>query len=104
MTNTIMNNNKKLSPKFFLSTLAASAAVGLAAGLVGGWLSFVYLKSSVLPAPASNVAIPSERQIFVGEESATIDAVAKVAPSVVSIVIQKDVSRLPRRTTNEFFR
>ena len=72
------------------------AIIGLAAGLVGGVAGDVYVapwyKEKVLRQEAAKG--PGGERIILDEESAIISAVEKVNPSVVSIVITKDLPKL----------
>ncbi len=82
-------------------TIIVSTLIGTLLGVVGGalvgpivrnnlnsWLGFNLLN----PAPVNQLY--SQRVVKVIEESATIEAVKKVSPAVVSIVITKDLSKL----------
>lgn len=85
--------------------IVVAAFVGLVFGGVGGVLGGLYGKSYIIPwfqknflGEESDISgkISGEQAITqaVMEESATTSAVKKVAPSVVSIVISKDLSKI----------
>ncbi len=85
-----------------LVTIIVSTLIGAILGILGGaligpmvrnnlhsWLGINFLA----PTSPSN-QIYSQQVIKVTEESATVEAVKKVSPAVVSIVITKDLSKL----------
>ncbi|MFA5413275.1 MAG: trypsin-like peptidase domain-containing protein [Patescibacteria group bacterium] len=91
--------------KQFQKVLIAAVLVSLIFGGIGGMLGGIYGKSHIIPwfqkfFLGEDVQIGegtlSERAITqaVIEESATVSAVKKVAPAVVSIVVSKDISKI----------
>ncbi len=91
--------------KSFQKIIVAAALVGLIFGGVGGTLGGLYGKSYIIPWFAKNFlgqdvvigggsASEQAKTQAVIEESATVDAVKKVAPAVVSIIISKDISKI----------
>ncbi|MBI5466027.1 MAG: trypsin-like peptidase domain-containing protein [Candidatus Kerfeldbacteria bacterium] len=78
--------------------------VALLAGVVGGAATILWgqpllqqlgLVSSVNnPAAGNTVNAPASQTLSVQEESATTEVVKKMAPSVVSIIISKDLSKI----------
>jgi serine protease Do len=91
--------------KQFQKVLIAAVIVSLIFGGIGGTLGGIYGKSHIIPWFQKNFlgkdvqigeGTLSERAITqaVIEESATVSAVKKVAPAVVSIVVSKDISKI----------
>lgn len=91
--------------KSFQKIIAVAALVGLIFGGVGGILGGLYGKSHIIPwfqknflgkSGVSEEERASEQAITraIIEESATVDAVKKVSPAVVSIIISKDLSKI----------
>ncbi len=58
-------------------------------GLMGGYLSYIFLVKNDITGSINNVTKQDVK--VVNEQSAVVDVVSKVSPSVVSIVISKDV-------------
>ncbi len=83
-----MPNKPKEKSNFFIITLIVSFLVGGVSGGIIGGLSANYFASS----DSSSTTI--NKQINIEESSATIDVVEEVSPSVVSIVISKDLSEI----------
>lgn len=85
--------------------LIVTLVLAFLAGLVGGVSALVW-GGSVLSAwgvpsqvnPLLNLGSTFTRTLKVEEESATTEAVKKVSPSVVSIIISREVSQLYNRT------
>ncbi len=88
--------NTPSSRGFLALTVALSVAFGSASGYLAGRRAF----SAGSPSPTSVV----EKQVYV-EESEIIDTVKKVSPSVVSIVITKDLPLYQQRlfSADDFF-
>lgn len=86
----------KQQSKVFLIALVVSFVVGGVTGGLAGWFAGQYGFNE----PNGGIQLPfsdrigDRKVVRVEEESATVDAVEKVAPSVVSIVISKDLSKL----------
>lgn len=83
--------------------LAVTVLLSFLIGGVGGMLGGLYGKSYIIPwfvknflgqESAHNLTKEAAITQAVVEESATVDAVKKVAPAVVSIVISKDLSKI----------
>lgn len=95
--------------KSFRKIIAVAALVGLIFGGVGGVLGGLYGKSHIIPWFQKNflgedvvIGNDESERVFtqaVIEESATISAVKKVAPAVVSIIISKDLSKINNSNT-----
>src|SRR3989338_1958379 len=96
---------KTLKRKEMLWLMPAVAAVSVVSGLAGGFV-FEYLKGNLfIPAPGENVAQEGGINEYVPQttqEQKIIDAVKLVSPSVVSIVITKDVPVIEQYFTNPF--
>lgn len=104
-----MPQDKQLK-KLIIITVLISLFVGWVSGILGG----LYGKSYLLPwfeknflgkSPFVEITPPVSKEItkVVEEESAAISAVKKVAPSVVSIVITKDLSKIYNLTGPDIF-
>jgi serine protease Do len=104
-----MPQDKQLQ-KILIIVVFLSLLVGWTSGVLGG----MYGKSHIIPwfeknflGKAATLAQPTlaGREILraVEEESATIAAVKKVSPSVVSIVISKDLSKMYNLTGPDVF-
>ncbi len=71
-------------------------------GLVGGAFGAAYvskipgLEKLAGSGPAGQGGQPAGQKIVVGEDSAIINVVKKASPAVVSIIISKDISKLPQ--------
>lgn len=100
--------------KIIIITAAVSLLVGSIAGGSLGIVGGIYGKSHIIPwfeknilekPPATEIAPPVSGRItqVVEEESATIAAVKKVSPAVVSIVITKDLSKIYNLTGPDIF-
>jgi len=96
---------KTLKRKEMLWLMPAVAAVSVVSGLAGGFV-FEYLKGNLfITAPGENVAQEGGINEYVPQttqEQKIIDAVKLVSPSVVSIVITKDVPVIEQYFTNPF--
>lgn len=93
------NNDKKRTVRlgFMVAVLLLVAVV--IAGILGRGIKF----SNPFPASKEITEQKNETsQVVVEEESATIDAVKKVAPAVVSIVISKDLSKYYNLRTSPY--
>jgi serine protease Do len=79
-----------------------SLVIGGISGGVAGGLGLKYLmpwfKTNILKNQSE--AVSSEKLEIKEEESATIDAVKSVSPSVVSIIISKDISKIQNNSIN----
>lgn len=86
------------------SSLTTIAVISLIFGVIGGAVSSIYLPS--VPAFQKYlIQLPSatvNQKVTLSEDSAIIDVVKKVSPAVVSIIISKDVSKLPGFSINPF--
>lgn len=89
----------KSMKQFLIITILLSFLIGGAGGVLGG----IYGKSHIIPwfvknflgqESAENLAKETVITQAVIEESATTEAVKKVAPAVVSIIISKDLSKV----------
>ncbi len=78
-------------------SLIASSATGLVAGLVGAYFSTQILAVAGITPPQGSVNT-NETIVTRTQDDATIDVVKKASPSVVSIIIKKDLSQLYSRT------
>lgn len=106
-----MINARKSSIKsiIFITLLLSFIVGGLTGGLIGavtGGLSSQYFLPWIKENILSQKAIEretGERIVKIEEESATIETVKRVSPSVVSIVITKDLSKYYNFTGPEIF-
>lgn len=97
-----MENKKKYySGKIVLIVVIISIVVGFVAGGVGGFYGGYFSQSAKLKSLLGG-NLNQSQTLQIQEESATIDAVKKVGPSVVSIIISKNVSSLPSPLDNFF--
>ena len=85
--------------------IAPIIAISLIFGAIGGAFGGPYLAR--LPAfqkylPKSSSAENYNQNIILNEDSAVIDVVKKASPAVVSIVISKDLSKVPGFGMNQF--
>jgi len=92
------------SGRLFKKVAAISVICGLVFGSLGGALGYYYFFNSplgrdFLKAQAGGAA---GQKITVTEDSAIIDAVKTAGPAVVSIVISKDLNKIPGYGTNPF--
>lgn len=89
---------KQLGSKVILASVAVSAIVGFFSGVFGVTVATSMFQKNV----SSNAQKSSQQEqnisLKVTEESATIDVVKKASPSVVSIVISKELSKIYGRT------
>lgn len=75
------------------------AGISFVSGAVGALVVQMYVSEAPLP----NInQIANSRSITIQEESATTEAVKEVSPSVVSIIISKDISKLYNETNSPF--
>ncbi len=93
--------NGKLGFKFVILALILSLVFGAAGGAVG----VIYvLKTPVYQKYFSNLLqTVTNQKITLSEDSAVIDVVKKASPAVVSIVISKDLSKIPGYGINPFY-
>jgi len=82
------NSAKKAVLLSVVVTLIVATLIGLSAGVLGGYATFKYFNDS---SESSVSGTNSTTTNMVEEESATISAVEKASPSVVSIVGSQDV-------------
>jgi serine protease Do len=102
----------KILPKIIIGVLIASFIFGGVAGLLFGTLAStdasvsrwvqknIFGKTAVAGISSS---VSGQAAISVQEESSTIDAVKKVDPAVVSIVVSQDISKYYNSTSPFFF-
>ncbi|MCL5666823.1 MAG: trypsin-like peptidase domain-containing protein [Patescibacteria group bacterium] len=100
------DQNKNVISNISARVIAILAAVSLVAGLVGGALGIKLMadSASVRKLLGNNpvVANSSGQNITLTEDSAIIDVVKKASPAVVSVVISKDLSKIPGYGINPF--
>ncbi len=106
---------EKQLQKIIIVTAVLSLVIGGLAGGALGVVGSIYGKSHIIPWFEKNIlekavpesALPSAQkeliQSVVEEESAAISAVKKVSPSVVSIIISKDLSKIYNLTGPDIF-
>lgn len=82
------NSAKKAVLLSVVVTLIVATLIGLSAGVLGGYATFKYFNDA---SKTESVKTSSASNSVVEEESATISAVEKASPSVVSIVGSQDV-------------
>jgi len=93
--------------------IVVAALVGLIFGGAGGMLGGLYGRSHIIPwfennflgmgSNGESALVKEAITQAVIEESATTEAVKKVAPAVVSIVISKDLSKIYNSTGSDIF-
>ncbi len=76
------------------SLAAATVIIALLAGAVGGAATALGLGSRLAALRPAARSLATVKPVTLQEESATTEAVKKVSPSVVSIIISKDLSKL----------
>ncbi len=96
------SDHKNCSSKVPL--LLAMLCIGIVGGVVGGALGSAFEGSrEVVPVPQDRGAGGYVSPVRGGEEEATISVVKKASPSVVSIIISKDLSKIYSRTGSQIF-
>ncbi len=90
----VLNNKKSIAILIvacFLISSVFGAAFGVAGGIVGG-----KLLSNILPSTRNFQTMDSEDGVIkiISEESAITEAVEKVSPAVVSIIVSKDLPKI----------
>lgn len=86
-----INGNQNQPMKFYINVAAASLIFGLLGGLMGGFYAFNSPNSQKLF--GANQIL--NKNITISEDSAVIDVVKNASPAVVSIVVSKDLSKIP---------
>jgi len=84
---------------FLLVIILISFTAGLGGGLLGSWYGPQMIEGGFEPAVGSE---GKARTLKVTEDSATVSVVKNVSPSVVSIVVSKDISQVVGRTGDVF--
>ncbi len=76
--------------------IVSFVAGGLSGAIFGGFGPSIndWFQTRVLKLPSAGVTTSNQTVRTIEEESATIEAVKKISPSVVSIIISKDLSKL----------
>lgn len=82
------------------SSLLLTIAIALLCGILGGALAFKVLQKSSVPSGSAGQT--GTMQIVGSEEDAVVAAVKAASPSVVSIIVSKDISTVYQRTGNVF--
>jgi len=109
-------NSKKLIITTIIVSFLVSSLVGATFGFIGGGLAsgFVepFLKGQIpekfvkgwenIPFSTPEKKIPEEKIKVIEEDSAVIEAVKKVSPAVVSIIITKDLPKIEEYYINPF--
>ncbi len=94
--------------KFLIISILVSLLCGLLAGFGAVYISLKSLDSSSLFSPLNLAAVKESpsKVVRMEEESATVEAVDKVSPAVVSIIVTKDLPAIERRPffNDPFFR
>ncbi len=101
----IQPKSETINSKIIAPIIAISLIFGAIGGAIGGAFGGPYLAR--LPAfqkylPKSSSAGNYNQNIILNEDSAVIDVVKKASPAVVSIVISKDLSKVPGFGMNQF--
>lgn len=89
-----ISRHHKTLVEFIITILVAALA-----GFGGGFFGFQYAMPRT---NESGYSRQEERVVKVSEDSATIDVVKRVSPSVVSIIVSKDLSKVLDRTGDIF--
>jgi serine protease Do len=90
------HNNRHAGNALAIS-IAVSAIVGFFAGVTGVYIGSFAFQKNTAPVTQKNTQ-EQTMSLKVTEESATIDVVKKASPSVVSIIISKELSKLYGKT------
>ena len=94
------NGQPKRPSASYILPLILTAALSLVAGGVGGAAVVLWGQSYLKPLASNSLLAPAQvinppvASVNVAEESASTQAVKQVAPSVVSIIISKDLSKI----------
>src|SRR3989338_6151755 len=94
------NGQPKRPSASYILPLVLTAALSLVAGGVGGAAVVLWGQSYLKPLASNSLLAPAQvinppvASVNVAEESASTQAVKQVAPSVVSIIISKDLSKI----------
>jgi len=97
--------NKKVAVIAMVISFFVSSIFGALAGYLGANIIGKHSDTAALPSATGEInksAISSEQIKIVQEESAIIDAVKKVNPLVVSIIVTKDLPKIERYYINPF--
>ncbi len=96
----MIRQKKYIIPIIFIALVGgiAGAFSGLLAGRYAAQYAFLPSASSTAPA-----LLPQDRVVKVTEDSATVDVVKRVSPSVVSIVVSKELRAISGRTGDNIF-
>lgn len=78
--------------RLLVIVIILSLVSGIGGGLLGVWL---YQKQSPVETSLTPQTINKDTKMVLAEDSAIIDVVKKASPAVVSIVISKDLSKVP---------
>ena len=87
----------KQLPGRFVSSIVI---IGLFAGLAGGYLGAGLQGRTKIGLPGQDQIV--NQKVVIAEDSAIVDVVKKASPAVVSIIISKDLSKVPGFGTNPF--
>lgn len=90
------------SSQIVIIVMAISIFFGFIAGSAGGYISSYFSETRKLD-KLSKAKPAANSTLAIQEDSATIDAVKKVSPSVVSIIISKDLSKYYNATGPNIF-
>jgi len=85
---------KKKSKEFFIGVLVGSLVLGFSGGILGSFIDRMYI---------NDLSKSRIKFIDTNSEEATILAVSQVIPSVVDIVITKDIATIGNRTGPNIF-
>ena len=99
-------NKQKGISSIIMTAIIISFFVGGASGAVFGSLTYFLSGSDVakqIQAELNKQSASTDQTLVVEEDSATIEVVEKVSPSVVSIVVTKDLSQLYDLTGPDIF-
>ncbi len=101
----VAQSHERKGPSLSVSTLILTIVVSMMAGAAGGVFGVWYgLKipgiDRALGSQSGNASL--QQSVSLTEDSAVIDVVKKTSPAVVSIVISKDLSKIPGYGINPF--
>lgn len=95
LTSDLPDQADKSNVRFFSLVILLSFLFGIAGSVFGS----MFLAKSGLPLNSNNSGITT---VQVNEQSAVVDVVKRASPAVVSIIISKDLNKIPGYSTSPF--